>query len=180
MQSLHWKRRLKMNNPRKYNAIFVWSTISIICIIMFIFGALILLKEHRFIIGEIQLVENKLKNTQNVIQNENRDSFITKKVLMAKEIPMVISEITQAAQLSHVDLISMIPKKIQKIEDTHYGRMPIEIVIESNYKNSGLFLGELKRLEESIVIVEKFNIWRDKDILPLVKSKLMLEILLQL
>ncbi|MDP8212748.1 MAG: type 4a pilus biogenesis protein PilO [Candidatus Zapsychrus exili] len=121
--------------------------------------------------GELSLAENIIKS-KTYLKSKGR-------LLSSSEISLGIDEIIKSGQKNNINFISIRPKEKIKIESPLCFCMPLDLKIESTYQDFGLFLGSLKDLDQSIVRVKSFSIIRDEDILPLVISRLTLEIYLE-
>lgn len=125
-------------------------------------------KELRSISQELNSARNIIKSTDDLEEKGH--------VLAREEISLAIDEITKKGKALNINIISISPQEIEGLEGSSYQRLPIHMDLESEYKDTGLFFGAMERLKQSIVTLRSFAIQRDEDILPLMKSKVVLDI----
>lgn len=122
-------------------------------------------------------------------QNLERDlivarEFIFKKddlgrkghLLSRQEISLAIDEITKVGKKQKINFISISPQEIQNVPGAPYRCLPIELELESGYKDLGAFLGALKELRESFVTVRNFKIIRHATVYSLLQSKMTIDL----
>ncbi|GEM_PF-3195434 len=122
-------------------------------------------------------------------QNLERDliiarEFIFKKddlgrkghILSRQEISLAIDEITRVGRKQKINFISISPQGIQDVSGAPYRCLPIELELESEYKDLGSFLGALKELRESFVTVRNFKIVRHGTVYSLLQSKIIIDL----
>ncbi len=84
-----------------------------------------------------------------------------KKILITQGgIPLAIDELTSQGKLNGINFVSMTPGQIEE-QKTPCRILPIEMEIESAYKDLGIFLGLLDDLEKSLITVKSFSIKPD-------------------
>ena len=95
-----------------------------------------------------------------------------------KKISSLIEELTQLGKELGVDFRSIRP---QQIEETPLGYrlLPVEMKLESSYKELGLFMGSLRKLKSGAITVANFQIDRDEDVFPNLNCRLFIKIALR-
>lgn len=88
----------------------------------------------------------------------------TKRTLISeKDISIAIDELTKQGRSKGINFNSIAPGKIEGHGDPKYKILPIDIVVESTYKELAVFLGSLEELEKSLVTVKNINISPGKE-----------------
>jgi len=88
----------------------------------------------------------------------------TKRVLISeKDISIAIDEFTKQGRSKGINFISIAPGKIKDSKDSKYKILPIDIKLNSTYKEFFIFLGSLEKLEKSLVTVKELNLSSDTD-----------------
>ncbi len=100
-------------------------------------------------------------------------------LLSRDEISRAMDEITKTGKTFNINFFSISLRDLEDIPDSASQRLPVFIESESEYKDFGLFLGALADLKESIVPVRNFKMTRDEAILPLLRSKLVIDLYLK-
>lgn len=127
---------------------------------------------------ELAAIEKELVPTRNIIKTQ--DNLRKKgRLLTYGEIYLAIDEITRAGRGVNIDFVSISPGEIEKLRASAHQCLPIYMVLEAEYKDLGIFLGALEELEQSIVTVRSFEMERDEGILPLIRSKLAVDVYLE-
>ena len=103
---------------------------------------------------------------------------IKKGLITEKDISIAIDELTSQGKSKRINFTSITPKKIEKAKDPRYKILPVEMGMESTYKDLGIFLGSLDELEESLVEVRHFKITPHKEDPEKLKTKLVVDIYL--
>lgn len=132
----------------------------------------------RSVAEEFKSMAQEVEVARNMIRTKG-DLQMRGHLLSRKELSLAIDEITKTGRQLNINFVSISPQEIEKLETSSHQRLPIHMELESEYKDLGLFLGALEKLEESIVTVRSFQIQRDDKILPLIKSRLMVDMYLQ-
>lgn len=84
-----------------------------------------------------------------------------KTLIPEKDISMVIDELTKRGRSNGVNFTSITPGKIESPVASGYKIIPIEIELESTYKELAVFLGSLEELERGLVTVRNISITAD-------------------
>lgn len=150
-------------------------TICVFILILFVYRPLIV-KTHSAA-KELRVLEERLNAIRNIAKVKD-GLRIKGRLLNRKEISMAIDEITKAGRVLSINFLAISPKEIEDVEGQDYQRMPVFMDLESTYQDLGLFWGSLEDLKESIVSVRSFQIYREDNILPRIKSRLVLELYL--
>lgn len=100
-----------------------------------------------------------------------------KKLIRQQEASGVLDTITQEGRNLCLNFKSINQKEIRNIENK-YAILSVEMEIEGGYEELGRFFGVLEDIENSIVTIESFKIWRDEKILPKISVSLLLNLYL--
>lgn len=163
---------------KKQAAIIIGAIFAAIVFILILFVYRPLAVKIRSRENALETIERKLVQTRGIIKaggNLRREG----RLIARKEISLSLDEITRTGRMLNINFLSINPREIEKLEGYAYRRLPIYMDLKSKYKDIGIFLGALEELRESIVTVRKFEIERNEKILPLLKSKLVLEMYLE-
>ena len=95
-----------------------------------------------------------------------------------EELSWVMDEVTETGKGLGIDFRSIHPEAIQKAP-SGYSFMPVEMKLESSYKELGQFIGALRTLKKGFVTVERFEITRDEKILPKLNCRLLMKLILR-
>jgi len=126
----------------------------------------------------LRITEQELANARNIVGAKDRGER-KGHLLALEEVSLAIDEMTKTGRALRINFISISPKEIVQLEDARYPVLPIHMDLEAEYRDIGLFLGALEGLTESLVTVRSFSIGKDEEILPLVKSKMVVDMYLQ-
>ncbi len=128
--------------------------------------------------SEVKALELEMISARQAIQS--RDKFRqTGNLLTRRKISLAIDEITKMGALENISFVSISPQKISKPKGSKYPVLPIWMNLQSEYKDLGIFLGALEGLGESIITVKSFQIEVDQQILPQIKTDLVVEVYLR-
>lgn len=169
-------KKIELN--RRQATVIIGAIFSGIVIFLIVFAYRPLAVKIRLLRNEFQRIEQELEVARDIIGAEG-DLGERGRLLTRKETSLAIDEITYTGRALNINFISINPKEIEKLESVNCLCLPIYMDLESEYKDLGLFLGALEKLKESIVTVRSFKIYRDERILPLVKSRLAIELYLR-
>ncbi|PIQ88627.1 MAG: hypothetical protein COV72_07390 [Candidatus Omnitrophica bacterium CG11_big_fil_rev_8_21_14_0_20_42_13] len=81
-----------------------------------------------------------------------------KELIDEKGVSGAIDELTTMGKSIGINFTSISLREIESAEDGNFRLLPIDFLIESNYKELALFLGSLERLNKGLVVVESFQI----------------------
>lgn len=151
------------------------GVIAVVFLVVFVYFPLV--NKYQELTYEVDQVHKDLIVAQNFI-NKREIETSTGRLIDESQIAMAIDDITEAGQKFEIKFVSISPRDIEKLENSPYGRLPIEVSVICDYAKLGEFLGALHNLRDSIVTVKNFDMQRDEEILPLIKSKLILEVYL--
>ena len=116
-----------------------------------------LMKKSRALYAQCKTIEDKVRKTKNVIKGASVIS--SRRVLMTEEdVSYATNELTRLGKQKGIDFVSIRPKDIQKEKGEEYKILPVELQLESTYKELGMFLGSLDDVEKSLITVKSFNI----------------------
>jgi len=169
-------KKTKINQHRATVVISAVLGLLIAILVVFVYGPLVskinlMRREFWTIKQEVKLIRNML---------EMNDASQTSSLLLApEEISLAIDEMTQVGGACNINFTAISSQETENAENIPYERLSILMEMESRYKDLGIFLSALDELKESIVTVKGFNVWRDEDILPLVRSQLVVDVYLK-
>ena len=87
----------------------------------------------------------------------------TKRTLISeKDISLAIDEFTKQGRSGGINFTSIVPREIKAEAGSMYKVLPIDMEMESTYKELAVFLGSLEQLEKSLVTVKDLNMTSDK------------------
>ena len=116
-----------------------------------------LMKKSRAVYAQCKTIEGKARKIKNVIKGASVIS--SRRVLMTEEdVSYATNELTRLGKQKGIDFVSIRPKDIQKEKGEEYKILPVELQLESTYKELGMFLGSLDDVEKSLITVKSFNI----------------------
>jgi len=112
---------------------------------------------------ECRSCENDVIETRNVIGSAG--AVPGSRVLRTEEdVDHVIDELTRHGRLKGVNIVSMSPLRVRKetIKGAQYKVLPVEMELESTYKQLAVVLGELDDLKKGLVKIESFDVKPDE------------------
>ena len=166
-----------MDIKRNHQLIIILAIFGVVVLFLFIFMGP-LWGRIRSITHELRLVEEQLAVSRVDVESARKLQF-TGPLLLRDEISLAMDEITKTGKTFNINFFSISPQDLEDIEDSASQRLPVFIESESAYKDFGLFLGALADLKSSIVTIRNFKMTRDEAILPLVRSKLVIDLYLK-
>ena len=127
---------------------------------------------------EVKTLEGEMIAARQAIQSKDKFQQ-TGELLTRRGVSLAIDEITKTGAAQNINFFSISPQKIMKSGGSKYPVLPIRMALQSEYRDLGLFLGALENLKESIISIKSFQIDADQDILPQIKTDLVVEVYLQ-
>lgn len=127
---------------------------------------------------EVMALDNELAAVREAFKGAGR-SGREGRLLTRAEVSGAIDEMTNAGAVLNINFLSTSPQQIEKPKGSKYSVLPIRMELQSEYKDLGLFLGALEGLKESIVTVKSFRVKTSQEVLPQVKTELVVEIYLK-
>ena len=119
-------------------------------------------------------VENELSQLRAAIAAVKTEEV--KEITASEEdVAFAIDELTRKGKSIGINFISMTPRQIED-RGARHKVLPVEIEIESAYKELGVFLGLLEELKESLITVSSFTIVADSKKPHRLKTKLVMNI----
>ncbi|MBU0649521.1 type 4a pilus biogenesis protein PilO [Patescibacteria group bacterium] len=106
-------------------------------------------------------------------QNVKKRTFV-----FEKDISIAMDELTKEGRSKGINFTSITPGKIENSGNSRCKILPIDIDIESTYKELALFLGSLEELDKGLVTVKNINITSDKEKKAKLKTRLILNMYL--
>jgi len=128
--------------------------------------------------GELSKLEAQSEAAKETILSAKRIYQETLYLPKQEELSWVMEEVTELGKTLGIDFRSIRPEAIQK-DASGYSFMPVEMKLESSYKELGQFIGSLKGLKKGFVTVEQFDMSRDAKIFPKLSSRLLVKIVLR-
>jgi len=151
---------IKLTKEKMALVIFLISAIGIVGIYFVVFAPLIKQTSETYL--KCSTIEDEVLKVRSIIKAageiEGRRVLVTE-----EEVSYINDEFTRYGKSKGVDFISIDPGEIQKEKGSDYKVLPVEIEMESTYKQLGAFLGSLDDLEKGLVTVEGFSIVPDPD-----------------
>lgn len=127
---------------------------------------------------DVKTLDDELANVRDDLKKGNKLDQ-DRHLLKRNEISVAINEIIKAGADLNINFLSTNPQQIQKLQESKYPILPINLEIRSTYKNLGLFFGVLETLNKSIVTVREFSIERRQEILPEIQTDLIIDVYLK-
>lgn len=146
--------------------------IAVFLFLLFTFTYFPLLKEIR---GRGSLWKNlkeQLRTAENL--RDFQKSGIHKRLVSQKELVLVLDKITEAAKSRSLNFKSISQQEIKASDG--YRVLPLEMELDADYKQLGLFLGDLENLQDALVTVENCQASSDEKLLPRILCSLTLNI----
>ena len=171
---------LKKINKDQMNVILIFAMLAGAIIV----GVLVLLPMTRSahdLGSRTRLMDEEIALVNNFIKS-NDHSLVRGKLITVNEASLALEEITALGNKHEIVFLSMVrqdnvksTRKKTKVDNA----LSIELETRSTYQQLGLFLGGLNDLSQSIVLVDNFQITRDKPDLSKVKTKIHIKICLK-
>ena len=166
---------VKIELTKERLIIIIGSVLAIVVLGIYMILYKPLIKELKAQYLECKTIEIEVLEARNIIASA-KITEIKSSILTEKDIPLAINELTKYANLKGINFVSITPKAVKK--EAQYNILPIELKLESTYKELGVFLGSLGELKKSLVTAKDFNIIPyEKDPTQL-KTKLMVNMYL--
>jgi len=147
-------------NQEKLIIISIAVFIAVVLAIYLIFYVP-LMKDLKLKYQACKAIENDVLQTRNVIKLAGK--VYGERVLMTeKEAHYAIKELTMHGGSKAINFISIKPKEVEKKKGTRYKVMPVEMEIESTYRQLAQFLGSLDDLKKGLARVKSFHITADE------------------
>jgi len=122
-------------------------------------------------------IEMKILETREAISFLKQDT--TKRIIISeKDVSLAIDELTTQGRSKGINFVSITPKEIKKSDDYSCKALPIEMEIESTYKDLGVFFGSTDDLEKSLVTVKNFSITPHKKDTRKLRTRLLIKMYL--
>ena len=121
---------------------------------------------------------NSLTDQLNVARTNLKafqETGVSKRLIQEQEISSVIDTIAREGRSRLLNFKSISQEEIRPVEENHLV-LPVNIDLEGDYKQLGLFFGALDNIKDAIVTVEEFQIIRDEKILPKISATVVLNI----
>jgi len=120
-----------------------------------------LVNEAKVKFTEYRALRADLARREDIISSAG--AFHEERVLMTeKEASRAMDELTKYGKEAGVNFKSIGTKEIDRTKSEHYLILPIEIEMESTYKELGAFLGSLDEMNNGLVKVQSFSIMPGK------------------
>lgn len=127
---------------------------------------------------ELRLVEQKLEEGRGMIKIAGKWGQ-TGVLLRKEEISLAMDEITKAGKSFDVGFVSISPREAEAVPGLSCRRLPIEIDVQSRYKDFGAFLGALEKLKKSVVTVRQFIMSLDEARPSYINLKMLVDVYLK-
>ncbi|OGX44608.1 MAG: hypothetical protein A3G37_03480 [Omnitrophica WOR_2 bacterium RIFCSPLOWO2_12_FULL_46_30] len=161
-------RALKVNKKN----LSIISGIAVFLFLLFAFIYFPLLKEIRKMDSLWKSLKEQLRTAENL--RDFQKIGIHKRLVSQKELVLVLDKITEAAKSRLLNFKSISQQEIKALEG--YRVLPVEMELDADYKQLGLFLGDLENLQDALVTVENLQVNSDEKLLPKILCSLTLNI----
>lgn len=154
----------------------VVSGIAVFLFLLFGFIYFPLLKEIRKKDSLWKGLKEQLKTAEGL--RDFQKTGIHKRFVSQNELGLVLDKITQAAKSRSLNFKSISQEEVKAFDG--YRVLPVEMELDADYKQLGLFLGDLENLQDALVTVESFKLSSDEKLLPRILCSLTLNIYITL
>lgn len=117
-------------------------------------------------------LKEQLKTAENL--RDFQKAGIHKRFVSQKDLGLVLDKITEAAKSRSLNFKSISQEEVKALDG--YRVLPVEMELDADYKQFGLFLGDLENLQDALVTVENFRLSSDEQLLPKILCSLTLNI----
>lgn len=148
------------------------SAIAVFLFLLFIFIYFPPLKKIRKMNSLWQSLEGQLKTAENL--RDFQKAGIHKRFVSQEELVLILDKITEAAKIRSLNLKSISQQEIKALDG--YRVLPVEMELDADYKQLGLFLGDLENLQDALAAVENLQISSEEKLLPRILCSLTLNI----
>ncbi len=162
-----------MLNLSKKNVTAALSAI-VLLFALFIFVYFPALKEIRKKNVLWKGLSEQLKNVEGL--RDFQKTGINKRLISRQELSWVLDKITEMAKARFINFKSITQEQIMALNG--YRVLPVRIELEGDYKQLGLFSGDLENIQDALVTVENFQVNPVEKALPRILSFLTLNIYL--
>lgn len=146
--------------------------ITVFLFLLFAFIYFPLLKEIRKRDFLCRGLGEQLKMADNL--RDFQKAGINKRFISQKELSLALDKITERGKSRLFNFKSITQGEIKTLNDHRV--LPVEMELEADYKQLGLFLGDLENLQDALVTVENFRLSSDEKLLPKILCSLTLNI----
>ncbi len=124
-------------------------------------------------------VETKLLNQRGAIA-ASKKSDIKGQMMQRNEVPLAIAELTKKGRNLGLNFTSISPKQLQETTQASIRRLPINFMIESEYKDIGQFLAYVEGFSRTIAEVESLSICPRENNPPKLSVELVLNLYVEI
>lgn len=153
-------RGLKMELSRERFRIIIVSAIAIVFVGAYAFLYRPLINKCRDQGSECRRIEKEAQEAHEAIALLVQVA-VKRTLISEKDISVAIDELTKEGRSRGVNFTSIMPGKIKSSGDSGYKILPIDMGLESGYRELAVFLGSLEVLEKSLVTVKDIDIAAD-------------------
>ena len=136
------------------------------------------------------MVENQtISNTVNYLNGENAAIKVFLEAVKEKkeqvipvhrsELSVLIEEITRLATDRNIEFVSIQSQKPHKGKKDIYQKMPLEITVRSSFKDLANYLGALRELRTSTIIITQFKLSPDEESPQRIRGDILGEVLIE-
>jgi Tfp pilus assembly protein PilO len=131
---------------------------------------------------EISQTTSTLRGLQSELLNQHctiaalQDARVKSKVIRQYEVPPAIAVLAEKGRSLGLVFRSISPGEVQETDQPSIGRTPINLTIESEYRNIGQFLEYLEELPCGVMEIQNVSISTNEGSLPILNMELMLDL----
>lgn len=134
--------------------------VVVLGVYLFLYGPLINKCRHSG--QECRGIETRILRVRESMDLLKED--VAKRTLIPeKDISIAMDELTKMGRSKGINFTSITPGKIEPSENSRYKILPIDMEMESTYKELAVFLGSLEELKKGLVTVKDLDIASDKE-----------------
>jgi len=169
---------LKLKLEKRQMMMIGFGLIVVVAVLSVVFFYLPAINSSNKILFETEKLKKDILIAKDFTESQNKAQR-KGRLISQQEIALAMDEITRAGEVQNINFVSIEPLEIEEGVNSKYHRLPIELKLVSHYKEIGQYMEALGQLNESIVSISSFIIDRDEDILPLVKTKMLVEVYIE-
>lgn len=150
----------------------ILSGIAVFLFLIFTFIYFPLLKEIRKRDSLWKSLKEQLKTADNL--RDFQKAGINKRFISQKELSLALDKITERGKSRLFNFKSITQGEIKTLNDHRV--LPVEMELEADYKQLGLFFTDLENMQDMLVTVENLQVNSDEKLLPKILCSLTLNI----
>ena len=167
--------KLNLQFDKKFLPLAIGAVVVVMVFLLFIkplFGKV------SAISARAKALDDELRDARAALARGSRLNH-EKQLLARNEVSRAINEITNLGNSLNINFLSTNPQRIEVAQGSQYPTLPIQMEVQSTYKDLGIFLGTLETTSKNVVTVKTFSIDRNQEILPEIQTEIVFELYLK-